>query len=634
LAINQETIDQAALYTDEQVRAHTDAADPHPNYAELVYTDSNPTGGAFIILRTTDTALPPVQPGSVVMAPGPTPAAGVYMLNEASTAWVLLGTGPIPTDTTPPTVPGNLRISGAPTTSSITVVWNASTDTETGLAGYEVSVDSGAFVSLPNTTLSYSAINLQPSTTHTIRVRAKDRATTANVSASASITATTAALSVTAPRNLRVTNTATTSLTFAWDGPSNGTVASYETRLSGGTFTSNGTALTRTVTGLIQGTLYTFGVRAIDINGTASAETTLAASTSSSNPSAVVTLLGASTSAGSTHGNYGNNWPVWRAYNLSSLNSNAAKTPKPLAIAYSESGPNLGGATPDYTTIFNHCRSTLDTFYYGGTGQTQNANRTIKFYWSNGNENYNKGIFASTLTTYPQATLDAYTASMKALYDACHYIDPVTGARRYPNAFAGSNPTQYQEFKGWASPGLMASARYHDFVMWSNYSDTGTPADGTAIQYVWPYTGPRNPTQAQLDDTRGWLMRCVNRTKLMEDKARSERGDTVRIAYSVGELGVNRSPSDPTLRPYYAVHAFYGGLRSLCNLFDLDFAFACWWDGGTNALFSFDDNMTQGPTTAEAWHDAPQYNHIFGGTHPPEWVGNPKASWNTNGPVV
>jgi hypothetical protein len=71
-------------------------------------------------------------------------------------------------DTTPPSVPGNLRVTGT-SSSSVSLAWNASTD-NVGVTGYEVNgspVGSGT-----STTVS----GLSPSTTYTFTVRAVDAA--------------------------------------------------------------------------------------------------------------------------------------------------------------------------------------------------------------------------------------------------------------------------------------------------------------------------------------------------------------------------------------------------------------------------------------------------------------------------
>lgn len=92
-------------------------------------------------------------------------------------------------DTTPPSVPGGVTV-GSPTSSSLTVHWNASTDNSGSVAGYEVSRNGGAPVAVTGT--SYTATGLAASTAYSFQVRAKDAA--GNTSAySAAVSGTTSA---------------------------------------------------------------------------------------------------------------------------------------------------------------------------------------------------------------------------------------------------------------------------------------------------------------------------------------------------------------------------------------------------------------------------------------------------------
>lgn len=91
------------------------------------------------------------------------------------------------TDTTPPTVPGNLHVTGT-TANTVSLVWNAATDSGTGIAGYDVyngQTKAGTFAAVSGT-----IDGLAPSTTYTFTVKARDVA--GNVSGpSNAVTATT-----------------------------------------------------------------------------------------------------------------------------------------------------------------------------------------------------------------------------------------------------------------------------------------------------------------------------------------------------------------------------------------------------------------------------------------------------------
>jgi hypothetical protein len=98
----------------------------------------------------------------------------------SSVITITVNNPPPPSDTTPPSVPANLRKSSA-TTTSITLAWDASTDSGTGVASYNVYRNA---VFLTNTTqLSYTNSGLTPGTSYTYSVSALDNANPPNQSA-------------------------------------------------------------------------------------------------------------------------------------------------------------------------------------------------------------------------------------------------------------------------------------------------------------------------------------------------------------------------------------------------------------------------------------------------------------------
>ncbi len=76
-----------------------------------------------------------------------------------------------PPDTTPPSVPANVKV-GSPTSSSLTVSWSAATD-NVGVTGYDVLYGGTAHAV---TGTSYTATGLSASTTYAFQVRARDAA--------------------------------------------------------------------------------------------------------------------------------------------------------------------------------------------------------------------------------------------------------------------------------------------------------------------------------------------------------------------------------------------------------------------------------------------------------------------------
>lgn len=94
-------------------------------------------------------------------------------------------------DTQAPTVPGGLS-AGDPSSNTVPLSWNASTD-NVGVTGYDVFQGTATTPVGTSASTSFTVFGLQPSTTYTFRVRARDRA--GNVSAlSAPVSATTDAV--------------------------------------------------------------------------------------------------------------------------------------------------------------------------------------------------------------------------------------------------------------------------------------------------------------------------------------------------------------------------------------------------------------------------------------------------------
>lgn len=104
---------------------------------------------------------------------------------------VTFTTPAIPVDTAAPTAPTGLHVMGSVTSSTVPLMWNASTD-NVGVTGYRVYNGSTLVTTVSGTTLSYNVTGLTANTSYTFTVRAIDAA--GNVSAdSNAISATTAA---------------------------------------------------------------------------------------------------------------------------------------------------------------------------------------------------------------------------------------------------------------------------------------------------------------------------------------------------------------------------------------------------------------------------------------------------------
>ncbi len=164
-------------------------------------------------------------------------------------------------DNVAPGTPGTPGFSSITQTSAI-ASWTASTD-NVAVTSYETSLNGGAWTS-NGASLSKNLTGLSAATDYTLQVRAKDAANnTSSVSSNSFITTDTTAPS--APGTPGFTSITATSATASWSAATdNVAVTSYETSLNGGAWTSNGASLSKNLTGLTSGTLYTLQVRAKD----------------------------------------------------------------------------------------------------------------------------------------------------------------------------------------------------------------------------------------------------------------------------------------------------------------------------------------------------------------------------------
>ncbi|WP_237391759.1 lytic polysaccharide monooxygenase [Paenibacillus dendrobii] len=110
--------------------------------------------------------------------------------SAASNAATFTTSSPPPVDTTAPTAPGNLQVSGTPTSSTISLIWNAATD-NVGVTGYQIFRGTTLAGSVSGTTLNYTATGLAANTAYTFTVQAVDAAGNKSASSNA-VTATTA----------------------------------------------------------------------------------------------------------------------------------------------------------------------------------------------------------------------------------------------------------------------------------------------------------------------------------------------------------------------------------------------------------------------------------------------------------
>ena len=182
-----------------------------------------------------------------------------------------------PADTTPPSTPSGLGVSGA-TRTSVLLGWNASID-NSGVAGYRVYVN-GTYTTTA-TQLSATMLRLSCGTAYTFGVEAVDAA--GNASVRASVTGSTTACpdiaAPTAPTNLVTTSRTATSVALSWSASSDDVGVTGYGLYRGGSSTGSSSTTTGIFSGLACGTNYTLAVDANDAAGNRSPQTVVMVST-------------------------------------------------------------------------------------------------------------------------------------------------------------------------------------------------------------------------------------------------------------------------------------------------------------------------------------------------------------------
>jgi chitodextrinase len=182
------------------------------------------------------------------------------------------------TTTVTPTIPTGLQATHA-TTTSVTLAWNPSTDSQGVLRGYNIDENGNHLTAIDNTGTSYTVTGLTPGTSYYFSVSAFNTngqtsipAPRIQVSTEAASTAPTAPTTVTPsiPTNLRATAETTSSVTIAWNPSTDsvGTMAGYNIIENAVHLTAISPSETSyTVTGLTTKTSYYFSVAAYNTTG-------------------------------------------------------------------------------------------------------------------------------------------------------------------------------------------------------------------------------------------------------------------------------------------------------------------------------------------------------------------------------
>ena len=191
------------------------------------------------------------------------------------------GYGAASTATATPLWPAPANLVATPDSSRVFLEW----DRNPGITDYRVDISDGNSVDVPagSGSKTIAAIDsLANGTAYTFTVLAtQDSAQdSADSSWPAAVDATPMVVSPDAPTNLSATPS-NSQATLSWDDPGNNTITKYQVSRDGGTsFTnisdSGASTTTTTVTGLTNGILYTFAVRAENASGRGLAATTTA----------------------------------------------------------------------------------------------------------------------------------------------------------------------------------------------------------------------------------------------------------------------------------------------------------------------------------------------------------------------
>ncbi|WP_055105622.1 lytic polysaccharide monooxygenase [Paenibacillus ihumii] len=132
-------------------------------------------------------------------------------VSAASNA-VTVKTKEVVVDTEAPSAPGNLHVMGTPTSSSVSLMWNPSTD-NVGVAGYRIYNGNSLAATVSGTTTEHVVTGLSANTSYTFTVRAFDAAGNES-SPSNSVSATTAEAPAAQPWAANTAYTAGTLVTY------------------------------------------------------------------------------------------------------------------------------------------------------------------------------------------------------------------------------------------------------------------------------------------------------------------------------------------------------------------------------------------------------------------------------------
>ena len=215
------------------------------------------------------------------------------------------GGGPVaptpPGDTTPPSLPTGISVSGVSPT-AVTLSWAASTD-DVGVAGYRLYRDGTAVGTVSGTNFTFTGLSC--ATTYALGVAAFDAAGNTSGAVLSNVATQACAGDSTppsTPTGLATSAVGTTSATLSWTASSDDTGVTGYRLFRGGSQVGTSATTSFGYTGLTCATTYTLGVAAVDaagnVSGTATKSVTTAACPDTTPPSTPTGL--ATSSVGQT----------------------------------------------------------------------------------------------------------------------------------------------------------------------------------------------------------------------------------------------------------------------------------------------------------------------------------------------
>jgi glucose/arabinose dehydrogenase len=177
------------------------------------------------------------------------------------------------TDTQAPTTPNDVHATDVGST-TVTLAWTASTD-NVGVVGYDVYNDGNLLATAPGDATTYTVTGLTPKTTYRLSLDARDAAGNVSLGSNQATVTTTASDDTkppSAPTNLKVTGTTSSTVSLSWTkSTDNIGVTSYDVMNAGVALNGDPiTGTTDTVTGLASSTTYQLTVVAHDAAGNTS----------------------------------------------------------------------------------------------------------------------------------------------------------------------------------------------------------------------------------------------------------------------------------------------------------------------------------------------------------------------------